>query len=175
MESADRPARLNRRGRPQKYGQPSQVVAVTLPRDVIDVLRGMHSDLGWAIVGLVEKSRRVSGPSPSTPEAELVEIGDGQRLIVVNTSVFHSLPGVQMVPLSETQAFLALEPGQGMADLELAVIDQIERPGASERDRRALVRLRDLLRRWRRDTHLHFQSRAIILVSGRGKPPRSRT
>jgi len=158
-----------RRGRPSKYGRPSRVVAVTLPQEVIDTLREVHSDLGWAIVALVEKTRRIVQTASSHADAELVEIGDGQRLIVVHSAIFHALPGVQMIPLSSTQAFLALEPGRGMADLELAVLDRLERPGVSEREHQALGRLRDQLRRWRKDPHLHFQVRSIILA-GR-KPP----
>jgi hypothetical protein len=142
-------------------------VAVTLPQEVIDTLHGLHSDLGWAIVALVEKSRRISPPASPIVDAELVEIGDGQRLIVVNSAIFRALTGVQMVPLSGTQAFLALEPGRGMADLELAVLDRLERPVTSDRERSALVRLRDQLRKWRRDPHLQFQVRSIILVSKR--------
>ena len=128
---------------------------------------GLHLDLGWAIVALVEKSRRTPPPVSPIVDAELVEIGDGQRLIVINSAIFRALPGVQMVPLSGTQAFLALEPGRGMADLELAVLDRLERPLTSDRERQALVRLRDQLRKWRRDPHLQFQGRSIILVSKR--------
>jgi hypothetical protein len=144
------------------------VVAVTLPQEVIETLRGLHSDLGWAIVSLVEKTRP-AGPATPPSDAELVEIGDGHRLIVVPPATLRALPGVQMIPISGTQAFLALEPGRGMADLELAVVDRLERPVGSERERIALTRLRDQLRRWRRDPHLQFQSRSIILVARR--PP----
>ena len=163
-----------RRGRPPKYGQPSKVVAVTLPQDVTEILRGLHSDLGWAIVTLVEKTRRGAPPASPPAEAELVDVGEGQKLIVINSAVFRPLTGVQMIPLSGTQAFLALAPGRGMADLELAVLDRLERPMASERERRALERLRDQLRRWRRDPHLQFQTRSIILVSRRPARGRSR-
>ena len=46
-----------RRGRPPKYGTPSRIVAMTLPADVVDELEGLHDDLGWAIVRLVEQRR----------------------------------------------------------------------------------------------------------------------
>jgi hypothetical protein len=159
----------NRRGRPPKYGRPSRVVAVTLPHEIIETLRQLHSDLGWAIVALVEKTRLTGAPPPQLDDAQLVEIGDGQRLIVVRSAVFHALPGVEILPLSSTQAFLALEPGRGMADLELAVIDRLERGNMGERERQALMRFRDQLRRWRRDTHLHFHPRTIITATKR--PP----
>jgi hypothetical protein len=156
-----------RRGRPQKYGEPSQILAVTLPTETIRALSRLDADLGWAIVRLVEKTGRASRPeSRPAPDAELVEVGRGQYLIVVNAAAFHALPGVQMIPLSEARAFLALAPGQGMADLELAVIDRLAYPATPERERRALDRLLLQLRKWRRDRHLIFHARSIIIVSG---------
>jgi hypothetical protein len=151
-----------KRGRPPKYGQPGQVVAITLPVDVVEALRAMHSDLGWAIVSLVEKTRQRPAPG-ATPEAQLVGVGAGQALIVIDPKVFRPLPGVRMVPLSDSQAFLALEPGRGLADLELTVGDRIAIMKAGP-ERRALARLLDQLRKWRRDRRLNFDTRSIILV-----------
>jgi hypothetical protein len=157
----------SRRGRPPKYGRPSQVVALTLPQEVVDALGRLHTDLGWAIVTLVEKTSHPAPPASPLGHAALVEIGDGQRLIVVNSAMLRSIPGVQLVPLSQTQAFLALDPGRGMADLELAVVDRLEQPTTSGRERQALARLRAQLRKWRRDPHLQFLTRSIILVAKR--------
>jgi hypothetical protein len=70
-----------------------------------------------------------------------------------------------MVPLSDHEAFLALEPGRGMADLEIAVLDQLERLKPGTPERRAAERLRQQLRAWRRDSKLTFQPRSIILVT----------
>jgi len=74
------------------------------------------------------------------------------------------LPGVTLVPVSPTRAFLSLEPGLGMSDLELTVHDRLEEPDVDEREHRALTRLRAQLRRWRRDRALSFHTRAIIEV-----------
>lgn len=164
-------ARPGRRGRPPKYGRPSQVVAVTLPLEIVAHLARLHSDLGWAIVTLVEKTRRTASPKSPATDAQLVRIGEGQFLIVVNSTMFHALPGVQMVPLSANQAFLALDPGRGMADLELAVLDRLTYLKAPNRERRALVRLMDQLRKWRHNRHLQFHTGSIIIVTRR---PRSR-
>jgi hypothetical protein len=70
-----------------------------------------------------------------------------------------------MVPLSDAEAFLALAPGRGMADLEIAVVDQLERLKAGTPERRAAGRFRQQLRAWRRDSRLTFESRSIILVT----------
>ena len=167
---------LKRRGRPPKYGTPSKIVAVTLPDDVVTELGGIHEDLGWAIVRLVEQrrqtpstkkaaaDRRRAAGSSEVAAAELVSIGGGQSLIVVNSAAVRSIPGVQMIPLSETEAFLALEPGRGMSDLEIAVLDRIEHLRKGSKERGAVERLLSKLRRWRRDDSLACHPRAIILV-----------
>lgn len=172
---------MPKRGRPPKYGSPSKIVAVTLPEEVVTELEGIHDDLGWAIVRLTEqrrhaksagidaepqtKRRRIAA-AKSVAAAELVSVGPGQSLIVVNSATVRTIPGVQMIPLSDTEAFLALEPGKGMADLELAVQDHIEKLRAGSREKAAATQLLTKLRRWRRDEALTFQPRAIILVSG---------
>lgn len=154
-----------KRGRPPKFGRPSEVVALTLPEEVVRGLRRLHPDLAWAVVTLVEdKLPRRAVRMAVQPDAELVTIADRQSLIVVNSGVFKRLSGISIIPLSGTRAFLALEPGHGMADLELAVLDRLEDPASDPRERRALRSLRGLLHRWRHDRALRFHTRAIIVV-----------
>ncbi len=167
MGSSAAGRRSAKRGRPQKYGRPAKVVALTLPAEIVERLQRVHSDLGWAVVSLAEKSARSEPARHEAADAHLVEVGGGQSLIVVNSARFHSLAGVDMVPLSATQAFLALEPGKGMADLELAVLDRIETLPAGD-ERRAWMRLRDRLRKWRQDRRLRFDNRSIIIVTRAG-------
>src|SRR5262245_14638446 len=102
-----------KRGRPKKFPRPSVVVALTLPEDVVQGLRRLHSDLAWAIVTLFEK--RPPSPLQAPPDVELVTIGNGQFLIVVNRKVLTKVPGVRIVPLAGDRAFLALELGRGIA------------------------------------------------------------
>jgi hypothetical protein len=97
------------------------------------------------------------------PDAELVKIADRRSLIVVNAAAIRSLPGVSIVPLDGTRAFLALEPGRGVSDLELAVIDRLD-DAVQVREREALEQLRRQLKTWRRDPSLRFHGRAIIVV-----------
>jgi hypothetical protein len=167
-----------KRGRPQKFGRPSQVVALTLPEEVVRGLHKVHSDLAWAIVTLYERlPNRASGASAPQRDAELVRIAERRSLIVVNRTVVKSLPGINIVPLTGDRAFLALEPGRGMADLELAVIDRLADPSVAPRERQALVRLRSQLRIWRHDRALRFHTRAIIVVertNGRQRGPSAR-
>ena len=154
-----------KRGRPPKFGRPSQVVALTLPEEVVRGLRRIHPDLAWAIVTLFDKDPpRAPAAGEPQPDAELVTIAERRSLIVVNRAVFKSLPGIHIIPLNGNRAFLALEPGRGMTDLELAVIDRLDDGTVEPRERKALRRLRAQLRTWRHDRALRFHARAIIVV-----------
>jgi hypothetical protein len=155
----------SRRGRPPKFGRPSQVLALTLPDEVVRGLRKTNPDLGWAIVTLFEKApMRAAAAAEPHADAELVRIADRRSLIVVNREAFKSLPGINIIPLHGNRAFLALDPGRGTTDLELAVIDRLENPSIDGRERKALRTLRSLLRSWRHDRALRFHTRAIIIV-----------
>lgn len=157
-----------KRGRPHKFGRPSRVIALTLPEEVLRGLRRIHEDPAWAIVTLFEKTPKPIGPPATLPEsdAELVRIADRRSLIVVNRAVFKSLPGINIIPLNGNRAFLAFEPGQGMADLELAVQDRLENRDVAPRERRALDELKVQLRTWRKDRRLRFHTRSILVAEG---------
>jgi hypothetical protein len=153
-----------KRGRPPKFGRPGQVVALTLPEEVVAGLRRIDADVAWAVVRLYEKeARRAPAAQPERAVAELVRIAERRFLIVVNRAEVSRLPGVTIVPVSATRAFLSLTPGLGMSDLELAITDRLD-DGIDERERKALTRLRAQVRRWRRDRGLRFHTRAIIEV-----------
>ena len=154
-----------KRGRPHKFGRPSQLVAVTLPAEVVSGLRTIHPDLGWAIVSLFERAPKgASQQSSPHADVELVAAAEGRSLIVVKRSVFKRLPGISIIPLNSTHAFLALETGRGLADLELAVGDRLTHRAISRRERNALSALLAQLRVWRHDRALRFHTRAIIVV-----------
>jgi hypothetical protein len=159
------PAAGKRRGRPSKFGRPSRVVALTLPEDAIDRLHRIHRDLGWAIVKLLDTQPVPrSARAEAQPDAELVDVGSRLALIVVNREVIANLPGINIIPLSGNRAFLALAPGHGMSDLELAVSDRLSEPSLGRKERRSLTGLHKQLRAWRRDHRLRFHSLAIIVV-----------
>ena len=159
----DASAASRKRGRPRKFHEPSRVVALTLPEGIIRGLRDVHPDLAWAIVTLFERRRPASVPPPRT-DAELVAIADRQSLIVVRPRALAKVPGVRVVPLDRERAFLALETGRGIADLELAVIDRLGKLKAGTRQHRALSDLRSQLRKWRQSRTLRFHSHSIVVV-----------
>jgi hypothetical protein len=162
-----RPAR---RGRPPKFGRPSQVVALTLPEEVLDALRSLHRDPGWAIVQLVEQNvgDRMQRRPPRGPAAlaELVHLPGRHALIVVQPQVFRRLPGVSTIPLADGRAFLAFDQAGGLADLEVAVLDRLELTPARSAERTQLIQVRDIVRSWRRNSALVFRTKSIIVVEG---------
>ncbi len=164
----------NSRGRPLKFGRPAQLVALTLPQDVVRGLKGIHADPAWAIVSLFETGMR--GARRRHPDAranpELLQLPGRRALIVVDPQSCQNLPGVSVIPMAADRAFLALETERGVADLELAILDRLEDPRAASEERRQLRRLRAQLRDWRRSTHLGFSTRSIILVEQRGRETR---
>jgi hypothetical protein len=156
-----------KRGRPLKFGRPGKVVAITLPEEVVAGLHKIHADLGWAIVTLFKKTAKPRSLSrPSVNEAELIAVGGPRSLIVVPRQLFEDLdlPGVNILPLHDDRAFLALQPGRGMSDLVLAVDDRLAARSLGRRNAAALRRLRTQLRRWRRDPGLRCSTRAIIVI-----------
>jgi hypothetical protein len=144
-------------------------VALTLPNDVVAWLAAIDPDVGRAVVHLhdqtLDRARRA--PRPEPPSAELVDVGDARALIVVDPKMVRGLTGVAAIPFGEGRAFLALEPSWTMADLELSVVDALERGVADTGRRSALAKFRDQLRGWRTDRSIALEPRAIIVASRR--------
>jgi hypothetical protein len=169
------------RGRPLKFGRPAQLLALTLPHDVVRALRRIHPDPAWAIVSLYERLARTDRRSRpgGRPTVELAQLSPRNALIVVDPRAIRSVPGVSVVPVAAGRAFLAFDEGRGLADLELAVVERLQDPKASAAVRKELTVLRRQIRHWRRSRRLRFSTRSVILVervSGprRGRRPRAR-
>ncbi len=156
-----------RRGRPLKFGRPAQLVALTLPHDVLRGLRRIHRDPAWAIVLLYERLTR-SGqhhpPRQAGAPAELARLSPGTALIVVDPRSVPSVPGVSVVPVAPGRAFLAFDEGRGLADLELGLAERIGESKTRPAARRELAALHRHVRSWRRSRRLRFAKRSIILV-----------
>ena len=169
--------RARRRGRPLKFGRPAQLLTVTLPHDVVEWLRTIHPDPAWAIVSLYSRLVRPGSPSPrrARPRVELAGLVGRRSLIVVDPSTYRSLPGVSVIPVAAGRAFLALESGRGVADLELAILDRMEDRRTTPAERRNLETLLREVRGWRRARGYRFSSRSIILVERRERGTRSRS
>jgi hypothetical protein len=154
-----------KRGRPQKFGREAHLISLTLPRDVINWLGSLDDDLGWAIVKIYERATKTR--SKDTSVAQLVRFPGHRALIQVRAELFRDMPGVSLIPLNDGRAFLALEAGKGVADLELIVIDRIDDQRVDAGEREALLELRARLKEWRQQG-IRFESRAIIIAHGGG-------
>jgi hypothetical protein len=153
-----------KRGRPQKFGRAAQLISLTLPADVIAWLTTIDDDLGWALVKLHDRASKAR--KPDFDVAQLVRFPGDRALIQVRAELFGDMPGVALIPLTDGRAFLALESGKGVADLELAVLDRMESKRVAASERAALLRLRQLLKQWRQEG-INFDSRTIIVARGR--------
>lgn len=156
-----------RRGRPPKFGRPSQMIALTLPDEVLEALRSMHPDPGWAIVQLVEANLQ-GGAQPRRPAtvdvAQLAHLPGRRALIVVRAEAFSSLEGVSTIPLSDGRAFLAFDTAGGIAALELAILDRLDALPSKSGERTTLARMREIVRAWRRDRTLTFRTKSILVA-----------
>lgn len=93
----------------------------------------------------------------------MVRFPGDRALIIVRSDLIKDFPGVSLIPLSDGRAFLALEVGKGVADLELLVLDRLDDKQVDATERGALIELRQLLRQWRREG-IRFESRSIIIA-----------
>lgn len=159
----------NRRGRPSKFGRPAQAVVMTLPLNVLEWLRGRNPDPARAVVDLFEATcpTQRERSRAAVPSAELVQLPGRRALIVVDPRVVTGLEGVALIPLADGRAFLALEPGMGAADLEVAVIDRLDAMSADAPGYVDLEAFRTQLREWRTSGELRFHLRSIIVAERR--------
>jgi hypothetical protein len=145
-------------------------VALTLPEDTIEGLKAVDADLAKAVVALVDRTQgRTTAPIGEwEAPVSLAHVNDSRALIVIDSTIFRDIPGCALIPLSDGRAFLALDPGGTLADLELAVADMLEEDAPMTAEREALAALRQALREWRHDDSLAFHTRSIVLVERTG-------
>lgn len=153
------PAFVSRRGRPQKFSRPSRQITLTLPDDVISRLADVDADLGRAIVRLAMAARPARDPTG----VELATFGSRAVIVVTPTKILSQLSGVELVPLADGRALIALEDGTTESHIELAIGDLLdgELPAA---DVSMLQSLLALLRDARR--HRTLTLRRIMVLQG---------
>lgn len=152
-----------RRGRPLKFGRPGRTLTLTLPDDVVEWLQTLHDDPAWAIVGIFERGRVAHKRARMTSVAELVQLPGRRGLILIRPDVLRNVRGTSVVPLSDGRAFIALDSGGGVADLEVAILDRLDSPGVAPEERAQLLEFRLILRGWRQQG-LKFQPRSILVA-----------
>jgi len=152
-------------GRPMKYGRASRVVTLTLPEDVITRLRTVNSDLGRAVVGLAERHRR---PRRSLRQrAEISAYGNHAVIVVQPARALKRLPGVELVPIGDGRALIALEADRSVSELELEIRDVVDRGEVSGEEKATLDAITDILRRARLSRSVSLQQRTIIVLEAK--------
>jgi hypothetical protein len=153
------------RGRPRKFDRPSRPVTVTLPEDVIARLGAADGDLGKAIVRLAEKSP--ARPRQTKKSAELFAYGRHAVILVRPVRALSRMPGVQLVPVSEGRALIALDHPHGVSQLELDLRDALDNRSVPPGDRTVLKAITDILKSCRLSHNLSVAERSIIVLESR--------
>jgi hypothetical protein len=137
-------------------------VTLTLPEDVIARLLALDADLGRAIVTLAERGagRRAGLPRP----AEIASYGNHAVIVVTPVKALKRLVGVQLVPIGNGRALIALERSVSIPQLELHIGDALDRDDLGAAERRALRAIADILRRTRRSREVSLKERMIIVL-----------
>jgi hypothetical protein len=159
-----------RPGRPKKYNRASRAVTVTLPDDVLARLGEVNTDVGRAIVTIVERQR----PQRARPlhPAELARYGSHAVIVVTPVNALKRLPGVELVPLGNGRALISLERGRAIPQLELSVRDALEQDDIKEPERQALEAIAEILRTARHSRGITLQERTIIVLESKRRRAR---
>jgi len=152
-------------GRPSKYGRPSRPVTVTLPDDVLARLGAVDADLGRAIVRLAERggARRAR----VMRAAELASYGNHAVIVVNPARVLKRLKGVELVPVGNGRALIALAHPHSVPQLELAVRDALEGGEMSQAERQTLEAIATILQAARRSRAVTLEERTIIVLESK--------
>ena len=155
-----------RRGRPRKFGRPSRPVTLTLPTDVIARLAARDGDLGRAIVALVETAGARRRPRLAAA-ATMASYGRRAVILVPPVAALRRVRGVQLVPVGNGHALIALDHPHGIPQLELDLRDALDRAGLERPDRKVLESVAEILRDARQSHALKVAERSIIVLEGR--------
>ncbi len=157
-----------RRGRPRKFSRPAHTVTLTLPDDVFERLSALDGDLGRAVVRLALAHR-----APTRPSAvEVVSFGSRAVILVPPARRLAALRGVELVPLADGRALIALEEPLTEEAFELQVRDALDDALLEGGDRELFMTLARVLREARQANAVML--RRILVLRGRSAAPRAK-
>jgi hypothetical protein len=158
---ATRPAlaRSGRPGRPPKFGRRARPITITLPEDLVERLKAQHLDIGRAIVELFEPTAE-----RSQAPVQLAEFGHSALILVPPASALRRLEGLELIPLSNGRALIALDHPMSPSDLELALHDTLAAPDLPEADRAIVANVVDILREARTSARARLRQRTIVIL-----------
>jgi hypothetical protein len=150
-----------RRGRPPKFTRPSRTITVTLPEDVCDALAAFDPDISRAIVRVA----MTLGNDHPQPDIEVAAFGRRAVIVVSPTRALSGMKGVELVPLADGRALIAINDDMSEPQFELAVRDALDGQNVTAADRMLMERLAAVLQDARRTGTLVLR-RIIVLHSG---------
>ena len=164
-----------RRGRPRKYAEPSRAVTLTLPEHIIDELSEVDADLSRAIVRVTERTRRSRAHSARAvnPAVALTRFGRHAVIVVTPSPALAGVNGVELVPMADGRALIALERARTIADLELTLEDALDGAALSKTDEETFRSVLSILREARRSKVVSLLQRSIIVLESRPKAGRA--
>jgi hypothetical protein len=158
-----------RRGRPRKFGRPARPVTVTLPDDVIARLTAVDVDLGRAIVSVVDQAPRPPRAASARTAASLASYGRHAVILVPPVHALRRLRGIELVPVGNGRALIALDHPHAVPELELDLRDVLDRRVLKALDRAVLESVAEILRNARQSNVLTIAERSIIVLTKKPK------
>lgn len=150
----------NRRGRPRKFSRPAKAVTLTLPEDVIATLKTIDVDISRAIVRTIEPMM----PTASRPSAEVNWVGNRAVILVAPSRALRDRTGVDLLPLSDGRALMALDEHLSVPQLELRLLDALADSTLVQPDRETFESLVQILRDTRQGNGSSAHERSIIVL-----------
>ena len=150
-------------GRPRKFSTPSKVVTLTLPETTLEKLTAIHTDRAHAIVQAAQFA--VPDDEAEQERVRVVKVGADVGMITVPYSArLQAVPGLSLAQILPNRYIIVLAEGTSLADVEVALIDQVERFDPSERREKPIfVELLQHLRSLRRSERMNIAE--VILVA----------
>ena len=164
-----------RRGRPRKFAEPSRAITLTLPEHIIAALGEVDADLSRAIVRVTERTRQGRAPSARavSPAVALTRFGRHAVIVVMPSPALGRVKGVELVPMPDGRALIALERARNIADLELTLEDALDGAELSKTDEETFRSLLSVLREARRSKVVSLLQRSIIVLESQPKASRA--
>ena len=125
----------------------------------------MNPDLARAIVDLVDRT-----PKPRHPVntgVSMASYGNHAVILVPEVKALRRMRGVQLVPVGEGRALIALEQPHSVAQLELDLRDALDRAKFQPGEKPVLESVAEILRSARQSHALTMVERSIIVLEGR--------
>ena len=158
------------RGRPKKFTRPARTLSVTLPEDVCDALTTLDRDISRAIVRIV----MAHGDERTAPNLEVATFGSRAVIVVTPTRALSGMKGVELVPLADGRALIAIDDTMSEPQFELAVRDALDGSQLETDDRALLEQLATVLRDARSDGGLVLRRIIVLRAASRAYPSTSK-